>query len=66
MTQDLTLWLRRSVDLTALAATLSWAVLVDALGWNFLADKPPYRGKMSSFEGDLYSYFRVPVVSDGN
>ena len=29
MTQDLTLWLRRSVDLTALAATLSLVLLVD-------------------------------------
>ena len=40
MTQALALQLRRSVDLMVAAATLSWALLIHALGWNFLVDKP--------------------------
>ena len=47
MTQVLTLQLTRSVDLTVVAATLSWALLVDALCWNFLVDKPSHHDKMS-------------------
>ena len=45
MTQVLTLGLKRSVDMMVLNATLSWALLVDAFGWNFLVDKPPQRSK---------------------
>ena len=45
LTQVLTLWWRRSVVLTALAATLSWALLVEAL-WNFLVDTPPHRDEL--------------------
>ena len=48
LTQVLT-WLRRSVGLTALAATLSWALLVDALGetswWEALS---PRQGEFRS------------------
>ena len=44
--QYLTFW-RRSVGLTTLAATLSWALLVDALGLKLLGGKPPHHGKVS-------------------
>ena len=37
----------RSVGLTTLAATLSWALLVDALGLKLLGEKPPHHGKVS-------------------
>ena len=30
---------------------LSWALLVDALGWNFFVDKPPRRDKVSFSDG---------------
>ena len=40
-------FLRRSVGLTALAATLSLALLVDALGQKPLGGKPPHHGKVS-------------------
>ena len=50
LTQVLRLQCRRSVDLTIVAATLSWALLVDALGWNFLVDKPPQHDKVSFIE----------------
>ena len=43
----LTLWLRRSVDLTVLTTMLIWALLVDALEWNLLVDKPPHRDNVS-------------------
>ena len=33
------------------AATLSWALVIDALGWNFLGDKSPHHAKVSFIEG---------------
>ena len=62
LTQVLTL-LRRSVGLTTLAATLNWALLVDAL-WNFLVDKPLHREKMSSIEGGCWR--RTPMFPTEN
>ena len=56
MNQYLTRWedlLRRSVGLTTLAATLSWALLADAVGEKLLGGKPPHHGKVSfNREGD--------------
>ena len=50
LTEVLTLQLRRSVDLTVEAVTPSWALIVDALGWNFLEDKPLHHDKVSFIE----------------
>ena len=63
MTQVLTLKLRRSVDLTVVAATLSWTFLVDALGWNFLLDKLPHHDKMNFIEGRAWSRARARVCA---
>ena len=67
LTKYLTL-LRRSVGLTTLAATLSWALRVDALGWKLLGGRPPHHGKVSFNRGRLVAYetagsnlFNVPV-----
>ena len=51
-----TLWLRRSVNLTASAVTLSWALLIDAL-WNFLVVKPTHRDKVSSIKGGWWCIY---------
>ena len=52
-------FLRRSVSLTTLAATLSWAVLVDALG-KLLGRKPPHHGKVSFNRGDWLHILHLP------
>ena len=63
LTQVLTL-LKRSVGLTTLAATLSWALLVDALNEEyFLVDKPPHRDKVSSIEGDSSCIVQCPPLT---
>ena len=65
--------MRRSVDLTVVTVTLSWALLVDALGWNFLVYKPPQHDKVSFIKrvnvklfsnalGQLYIYFLVILM----
>ena len=50
LTQVLTLKFRRSVDLAVVTATLSWALHVDALGWNALVDKPTHHENLSFIE----------------
>ena len=42
--------------MTVVAVTLSWALLVDALGLNFFVDKLPHHNKVSFFEGDTGRY----------
>ena len=54
LTQVLTLQLRRSVILTVVAATRSWALLFDALCWNSLEDKPPHHDNVSFIEGMVF------------
>ena len=55
MNQYLTFW-RRSVGLTTLAATLSWALLVDALGLKLLGEKPPRQGEFQSRGSDAVTW----------
>ena len=43
------------------AATLSWALLVDKLCWNFLVDKPPHHDKVSLIEVE-WSRILYPVA----
>ena len=57
LTQAL-IWLRRSVGPTALAVTLSWALLVDALWFELLGGKLPHRNKVSSIEGEEPCMFK--------
>ena len=53
--------LRRSLDLTVVTATLSWALLVDAIGWNSLVGKPPLPDKVSFIEGDCLCKQYLPL-----
>ena len=39
------------------AATLSWALLIDALGWIFLVDKPTHHDNLSFIEGECWCNF---------
>ena len=50
--------------MTALAVTLSWALLVDSLWLELLVDKPPHRDKVSSIEGVLLSYLLFAYMPD--
>ena len=61
MTQVLTLWLRRSVDLTALPATLSWVLLVNALRLKLLGGQAP-----SPRQGEFYRGVFVRGFSQRN
>ena len=50
--------------MTALAVTLSWALLVDSLWLELLVDKPPHLDKVSSIEGVLLSYLLFAYMPD--
>ena len=50
-------------------ATLSWGLLVDTLGWNFLVEKERHHNKMSFIEGETDclsrdSLFRIIHLTD--
>ena len=64
LNQDLTL-LGRSVGLTTLAATLSWALLVEALGRNFLVESPLVTARWVSIAGEETSLISNYCANSG-